>query len=179
MSKRCTRFVRRKQDAYDTPESAVLPLIPHLEFGTMFCEPCAGAMKLALTLETHGMSCVVAYDIEPRHANVIKANALETFWPGSADLIITNPPWTRSLLHPMIDTFRVFRPTWLLFDADWAHTRQAAPFLRYCRKIVSVGRVSWMENGISGFDNCAWYLFDRDPAATEFVGRAAEREIAA
>ena len=35
-------------------------------------------------------------------------------------------------------------PTWLLFDADWAHTKQAAPYLRHCSHIVSVGRVHWM-----------------------------------
>ena len=93
--------------------------------------------------------------------------------PTGASLIITNPPWTRQILHPMIDHFRSMRPTWLLFDADWMHTKQAIPFLTYCHKIVSVGRVSWMQNGTSGFDNCAWYLFDREPSQTEFVGRAA------
>jgi len=32
--------------------------------------------------------------------------------------------------------------------------------------------VSWMENGTSGKDNCAWYLFKKEKAEkTEFVGR--------
>lgn len=107
----------------------------------------------------------------------MKANALTLThplrWP---DYIITNPPWSRNrdgtgILHDMIEHFRVNAPTWLLFDADWMHTGQAAPFLRYCQQIVSVGRVSWMENGVSGVDNCAWYLFGDEPCETVFRGR--------
>ena len=90
-----------------------------------------------------------------------------------ADLIITNPPWDRRLLHPMIERFSEIRPTWLLFDADWAHTLQARPFLPLCCKIVSVGRVKWLEGTQhTSKDNCAWYLFGtRQPGPIEFVGR--------
>ena len=63
----------------------------------------------------------------------------------------------------MIEHFANLRPTWLLFDADWAHTLQARPYLeRYCTDIVSVGRVSWEQNGTSGKDNCAWYKFTKE-----------------
>ena len=66
-------------------------------------------------------------------------------------------------------------PTWLLFDADWMHTKQSAIYISYCVKVVSVGRVKWIEGSKSvGKDNCAWYLFDGNmPAgqATEFYGR--------
>ena len=45
--------------------------------------------------------------------------------------------------------------------------------MTYCSKIVSVGRVKWIEGSKGvGKDNCAWYLFDamkRGP--TEFYGR--------
>lgn len=171
-------FKRRPQDAYDTPASAVEPLLPHLELGkrciTSFWEPCAGAYRLVTALEATGhLQSVRASDIEPRHPHVDQADALTSTAP-PVDFIITNPPWTRSILHPMIERFASMRPTWLLFDADWAHTKQSAPYMPICRKIVSVGRVSWMENGTSGKDNCAWYLFDANRAgATEFVGRAA------
>lgn len=168
-------FKRRAQDAYDTPESAVLPLLPHLEFGAMFSEPCAGAGRLMRALESHGLSCVWASDIEPRHPDVCHEDAMEVVpIVDSADLIITNPPWSRPILHSMIERFSWVRPTWLLFDADWMHTKQAIPYLTWCRKIVSVGRVSWMENGTSGKDNCAWYLFDQNAdGPTRFIGRAA------
>ena len=62
----------------------------------------------------------------------------------------------------MILHFSAMRPTWLLFDADWVHTRQAAPYLPHLRKIVSIGRVRWIEGSKhAGKDNCAWYLFDQ------------------
>ena len=174
MTKRCGKFKRRAQDAYDTPESAVLPLIPQLPGRFSFWEPCAGAGILSKALfENSGADYARLTDIEPRSADIQKVDALEHLAGEYHDLIITNPPWTRNLLHPMIAHFRTQAPTWLLFDADWMHTKQAAPFLPYCHKIVSVGRVSWMQNGTSGFDNCAWYLFDKLPVPTEFIGRAA------
>ena len=78
--------------------------------------------------------------------------------------------------HPLIDALPRLAPTWLLFDADWMHTRQSAPLMHYCRKIVSVGRVKWIPGSkMTGKDNCAWYLFEqtndwRTPV-TEFYGR--------
>lgn len=64
--------------------------------------------------------------------------------------------------------------TWLLFDADWVHTRQAIPYLPRLKKIVSVGRLIWIPGTkMTGKDNCAWHLFERDwsrPAL--FFGRA-------
>ncbi len=165
MGKRSS-FKRRPQDAYDTPPEAVAPLLPHLPPGTFYAEPCAGKLQLVEALGDAGHKCTYAHDIAQGR------DALKTsgFY---CDYIITNPPWTRQILHPMIDHFRKLCPTWLLFDADWMHTKQAIPFLPYCRKIVSVGRVSWMQNGTGGMENCAWYLFDRDAAPTEFFGPAA------
>jgi hypothetical protein len=90
-----------------------------------------------------------------------------------ANCIITNPPWDRKILHPMIEHFSAMRPTWLLFDADWMHTKQSAPFMPYLRKIVSVGRVKWIpDSKMTGKDNCAWYLFDQNgQGSTQFYGR--------
>lgn len=170
-------FARRAQDAYDTPPEAVEPLLAHLPRDvtiTSFWEPCAGAYRLAKRLEQEGtLQSTRASDIEPRHPHVERADALTAPIP-ACDMIITNPPWTRAILHPMITRFSDMRPTWLLFDAAWVHTQQAIPFLPRLQKIVSVGRVSWMENGVTGKDDCAWHLFDaQHHGATEFVGRAA------
>jgi len=61
----------------------------------------------------------------------------------------------------------------LLFYADWMHTKQSIPYMPYCHKIVSVGRVKWIPGSKSvGKDNCAWYLFDKHEAETIFYGRA-------
>jgi hypothetical protein len=41
------------------------------------------------------------------------------------------------------------------------HTKQSSTLITYCSKIVSVGRVKWIEGSKNtGKDNCAWYLFD-------------------
>lgn len=176
MGKRST-FDRRPQDAYDTPRAAVAPLLPHLPPECCFFEPCAGAGGLIEALENEGHQCGAACDIEPRGPGIPRVNALSVYYQPSVldyDLIITNPPWTRSILHPMIEHFSAMRPTWLLFDADWMHTKQAAPYLPLCRKIVSVGRVKWVEDSPhTGKDNAAWYLFDaKTIGPTRFFGRA-------
>jgi len=56
---------------------------------------------------------------------------------GGADCICTNPPWSRDVLHRLIEHFQNIAPTWLLLDSDWAQTKQAAPFLPSCSDIVA------------------------------------------
>lgn len=179
MGKR-TNFERNPRDYYPTPYRAVLPLFKHLPCGSSFVEPCAGDGRLVDHLESHGNICTYACDIEPQKdrcfggRKIQKEDVLFFGWKcPPADFIITNPPWERNMdgtgpLHEMINIFRVQAPTWLLFDSDWMFTGQANPFLKYCRKIVTVGRVSWMENGVSGMDNCCWYLFQKEECETIF-----------
>lgn len=170
MGKRSKGFKRSPKDYYVTPRAAVLPLLPHLNEKT-FIEPCAGNYALAGHLEDFGLECFGAYDIDPKHPDITKCDAF--YLKGSAHTIITNPPWTRNILHPMIEHFRGLNNTWLLFDADWAHTKQAIPYLKYCRKIVSVGRVKWFGN-TTGKDNAAWYNFGKKETQTIFFGRSDE-----
>ena len=155
----------------------MLPLLPHLEYIT-FAEPCAGDGSLIRILQSHGLICTWASDIDPQGENITKMDVLTPTHDLSGHAqIITNPAWDKDLLHPMIDILRVQAPTWLLFYADWIHTRQAVGYrrptnyLKYCHKIVSIGRVSWEQNGVYGKDNCAWYLFKDTPADTIFYGR--------
>lgn len=173
MGKR-SNFERNPRDYYPTPIEAVYPLLPYLPAGSSFVEPCAGDGRLVRHLQRFGHRCEYACDIEPQAEGIDTQDVLFFgFKLPAADFIITNPPWERDSLHEMISAFRVQAPTWLLFDADWIHTAQAVPFLRYCQRIVSVGRVSWMENGQSGMDNCCWFLFGAEPGETVFTGRAA------
>ncbi len=175
MAKRSTgTFERRPQDAYDTPYSAALELLPHVPNGARFYEPCAGAYKLASHLESLGLRCTGATDSVPRdprvrHKDACKIDGIDL---AGAEFIITNPPWQRSVLHPMIEHFRLIAPAWLLLDADYAHTKQAAPYMEYCSKIVAIGRVKWIEGSKhTGKDNVAWYCFERKPCITEFYAR--------
>lgn len=172
MGKR-SEFKRRKNDAYDTPYKAVIPLIPHLIPESEFCEPCAGKGMLIMHLQKHNFHCNAAYDLKPREKSIEEMDALnlDIVYLNGADYIITNPAWTRQLLHPMIDVFRQITTTWLLLDAAWMHTKQSVPYMPYCSLIVSVGRVSWMENGVSGKDDAAWFRFGLDKTETIFKGR--------
>lgn len=172
-------FVRRKNDRYLTPFDPVSDLKPHLPGRFRFAEPCAANGQLVDYLRAIGGSCLEALDINPGRCDVMHGDALR--WTPRMrvlrplDYIISNPPWTREILHRMIRWFSWIAPTWLLFDADWVHTKQAAPYLPWCRKIVSVGRVKWMAGSKNtGKDNAAWHFFDRhQPGPTEFIGRAA------
>jgi len=101
------------------------------------------------------MRCVYAGDIRSGQ------DALALDYYGAADAIITNPPYTRELMHRLIEHFQRIAPTWLLLEADWASTRQAAPFMASCSDIVAIGRVKWIEGSKhTGKDNHAWYRFD-------------------
>jgi hypothetical protein len=167
-------FERIPRDFYPTPYEAVVPLLSHLKPRTQFVEPCAGDGALIRHLQAHGHFCGLAYDIEPRARGIYKGDALD-YLCVNPSMYITNPPWAREVLHPLIERLSKQAPTWLLFDADWMHTRQSAPFMPYLRKIVSVGRVKWIpDSPFTGKDNCCWYLFDQTTdAPAQFVGRAA------
>lgn len=169
-------FERIPRDFYPTPAEAVAPLLAHLSPGTRFIEPCAGDGALVAHLERAGHECVHCSDIEPRQPVLAVCDATDSNFYARDSIFITNPPWDRKLLHPMIVNLSDQAPTWLLFDADWVHTRQAAPFLPRLRRIVSVGRVKWIpDSKMTGKDNCAWHLFDKPSAndAAVFFGRAA------
>lgn len=164
MGKR-SNFNRIDKDFYRTIDPrAVKALIPHLT-SRFFVEPCCGDMDLVNSLESEGFQCIIATDIS------IGFDALDIhkqFYP-----IITNPPWSRPILHSMIERFVEFSPyCWLLFDSDWMHTKQSRQYMEWCTDIVSVGRLIWIPGtNVSGKDNCSWYRFSADANGTRFWGR--------
>jgi hypothetical protein len=173
MGKR-SNFTRAPRDFYPTPAAAVRPLLAHLPPMTRFAEPCAGDGTLINHLAEAGHECVWASDIEPQREDIEKRDVMNIEDTKFADTFITNPPWSRGVLHALITHLSDLAPTWLLLDADWKHTRQAAPFMPRLRRIVSVGRVKWIEGSKhTGKENCAWHLFDRPRnAAPLFFGRS-------
>lgn len=154
-------FPRVPRDKYRTQASCMPPLLPFLSPGTLFIEPCAGDGALVALLEAQGHVCVQAFDIEPEASGIAQRDALGPMdFLEVADCFITNPPWDRKVLHPLIVNLSDVLPTWLLFDADWIHTVQASDLASRCRRVVSVGRVKWMPGTKhTGMDNCAWYEF--------------------
>lgn len=173
MGKRSS-FDRVPRDFYPTPVEAVRPLLPHLIAGTVFVEPCAGDGALIDHLQGAGHRCTFGIDIAPIWPIVRTADATTARYNmGGATCFITNPPWSRDVLHPIITNLSSQAPTWLLFDADWIHTRQAVPFLPLLQTIVSVGRVKWIPGSkMTGKDNCAWHLFDSTPDASRWPAAA-------
>lgn len=167
-------FPRVPRDKYRTQPSCIPPLLPFLQPGTRFIEPCAGDGALIRLLEEHGHVCAHAFDIEPEAPGIDQRDALAPLEDldviDEAHCFVTNPPWDRKVLHPLIVNLSDFLPTWLLFDADWIHTVQAAELADRCRRVVSVGRVKWMPGTKhTGMDNAAWYLFGPpSPATTRF-----------
>ncbi len=163
MGKRSS-FERLPRDSYATPAEAVAPLLPHLRPGLTYAEPCCGDGALIGHLDKAGHVCRFAADIDPRMEGAHTVNAL-TVARGSmgyAEAVITNPPWDRKILHPLISHLSAMLPCWLLFDAEWANTKQSIPFLPWCHKIVSIGRVRWIPGTtMTSKDSCCWYLFDQ------------------
>jgi hypothetical protein len=158
MGKR-SNFDRIPHDFYVTPLAAVLPLIPHLHGVRTFAEPCCGDGALVRHLEAQGLHCANQGDITAGQ----DALTLDSY--GDIDAIITNAPWTRNLLHPLITHLQRIAPTWLLLDADWANTKQAVPYLRHCTDILAIGRVIWIPGtSTPGKDNAAWYRFNASHA---------------
>lgn len=172
MGKR-SEFSKIEKDKYPTPYKAVLPLLDFLEPKTRFIEPCANDGRLIRHLIRHGHICVSAIDIAPSHPQVEKRDALRTYWRDPR-MFISNLPWTRPVMHALIRHLAVQAPLWTIIDSDWMHTIQAAELMPICRKIVSIGRVAWIEESdTTGKDNSCWYLFDgtKPPMTTEFHGR--------
>lgn len=163
MGKRSS-FERVEKDFYRTwDKRAVQKLYPFLRKGQTFAEPFAGDGVLTDQLTDIGLTCVLETDIDPKNERITKLDVFDLSIHDlrECDFIISNPPWTRTLLHPIIEHLSNLKPTWLLFDADWMHTKQSKELLaKYCTDIVSVGRLKWIEgSNVSGKDNCAWYRF--------------------
>lgn len=162
---------RRARDFYPTIDPrAVAKLVPHLPPGAVIAEPCAGDGELMHHLASAGFPCLWGADIEPLRRHIAKQDALllnESLCFG-ATVFVTNPPWLRAWLHRLIRHLASLRPTWLLFDAAWKETDQSAAFADICVKIVSVGRLKWIEGSAhNSTDDCSWYLFDANRPEAE------------
>lgn len=164
MGKR-SNFKRIEKDAYQTIDPrAVIPLFPILERDNVksFDEPCAGEGWLIYWLTMEDLYCASQSDINIGYDALKRTNF-------QGDAIITNPPWSRSVLHSMIDHFRKYKPTYLLFDSAWAYTKQAKKYLPYCSDIIAVGRLKWIpDTTMSGKDDCSWYKFIDKETDTQF-----------
>ena len=169
------KFSKKARDSYFTIDPiASYTLTNHLTAGTKFVEPCAGAGDLVNGLQKLGHICLEAYDIEPQTPWVKQRNCLtlDKCSLSGADILASNPPFTWSVLQPLMSHMISILPTWLLLPADFMHNVRMGPYMKQCKKVVSIGRLFWEPNKVKGVDNFCWYLFDKDhKGSTEFVGR--------
>jgi hypothetical protein len=177
MGKR-SNFAHRKADFYPTPLKAVRPLIPYLRRDAIdaFAEPCCGEDDLVQHLESFGLTCAYRNDLKYGQ----DALTVDSF-PAP---VVTNPPHSIVIMHPMIRHFSAHAPCWLLLSSDWSINAHAAPYLGRCTDIVPIGRVKWIKDSEhdGGFENYSWYRFDRKHSAGpvlhprgEEVGRREQR----
>ena len=168
-----TQRPRKRNFFYPTIDPrCVAPLLAHVPAGTRFAEPGAGAGDLIHLLEAAGLVCEWGLELEPQ------SEGLANRWPigignalsltvrdlHGATLFISNLPWERSWLHPLIWHLAAIAPLWSLHDASWAYTQQAAPFRPILTDVVAVGRLKWFEGSkYDPADDCAWYRFDATP----------------
>lgn len=168
------KFERKGRDFYASIDPAIADTLEqHLPLPTYYIEPCAGAGDLVNMLSKHlGIVCVGAWDIDPQSSSVTKENCLDV---KSVDRgvthFITNPPFTWSMLQPILDHLPTLKPTWLLLPADYMHNVRMGPYMKRCEEVVSVGRLYWETNKKKGVDNYAWYKFVDKPVETVFYGR--------
>lgn len=155
----------RKHDLWKTIDPlAIPPLLPHLPPGR-YAEPCAADGSLIRLLGDEA-ECAWASDIDPGAPGIFENDA-RTTGLGAADYFLTNPPWTRAVLHEIIVNLSDQAPTFLLFDSDWMVTGQAGAFMERCRKIIYVGRLLWVPGTTRrGFQACCWYEFGRPIAGS-------------
>jgi hypothetical protein len=178
---RQSRFEKDQLNRYDTIDPrAVEALLPHLAPGTRFIEPCAGKGDLVRQLQAAGHVCLDQFDIQPRAAGIRQQDALA--WERSRSswdrhvIIITNPPFDWPLVRDLINHWSdQVLLQWLLLEASFAHTRRAGPLMQKCRKIVSIGRLRWVEGtAAKSTKDYAWCQFgvNSSPGNTaQFYGR--------
>jgi len=172
MNKR-SDFERRPKDRYYTWDPRAYPPLLSVVSPCRYAEPMCGRGDMVGALSEAGFWNVMRSDIDPPYNRDVFSLSADDF--KDCDKIITNPPWDRKILHPLITHLVSFgKPVWLLFDSDWAFTKQSSPYIRdHCTRIVAVGRLKWVEGSkMDGKDNTSWYEFRKTKVAqTEFIGR--------
>lgn len=167
---RRSNFVRIPKDLYRTIDPrAVPPVLPFIlaEGIRSFVEPCYGYGDLVGPFLRAGIDCLARYDIQTNSTRKIDPVRIRdgrelTFADlNGADAIISNPPWSRPLLHALIARWARMAPTWLLFDAGWKHTGQARALMEaYCTDFVPTPRLRWIPGtDDTATDDAGWYRF--------------------
>lgn len=169
MGKR-SEFERIPKDKYFTFDPKAGEAIkPFLKDNVFYAEPFAGDGDLIKQLNDLGHICTLFGDIETNNPEIPIVDAFtltkEDIAYFGAEQIITNPPWTRSILHKMLDHFvPMGLPVWIVLDANWLFTKQSKVFRdKWLTDIVTIGRMKWIPNtNVAGKDDVVWLRFSND-----------------
>lgn len=166
--------VANPSNFWPTPPEAVTPLLEPLRQDVVlaksrFIEPCAGDGALVDALVFHNFVRAVAFDNEPRRSDIRHGDATTVDWSTVNPAIpaVTNPPWARHLLEPILAAIIGTRVVWLLLPLDYTTNLWTNPYMRHVNRIVPLGRVSWKGNGKGGMENSAWFRFS--PQVRSFI----------
>ena len=168
MGKRSPGHDARPRDFWPTPPEGIRPLLrlsDEVQPSKRFIEPCAGDGALVSGLEMNGWTCELALDLEPQVPGILKHDASmlsrrEELRGIDDPLIVTNPPWARKLIEPLLDDWFTFaHQIWLLHPLDWLANQWMGRFNRHIDMIVPIGRVSWLQNGQAGKENSTWVRY--------------------
>lgn len=168
MGKYTDTYERITKDRYITPLSAVTVLGSYFDlYGLTYIEPCTADGQFKCHMSSFGAHAVFESGIDPEIDNVTSVDALSDELDLNnieADAIVTNPPWRRDMLHPMIVKFSDAKPTLLLFDANWINTKQASIFKDRLVAVFPAFRHKWfagteLDNGSAPKEDTSWYLF--------------------
>lgn len=161
-------FDKVPRDFYPTVDPfAVVPLIPYIR-GLRYAEPCYGNGDLEDLLYDVAF-CAWRSDVRETVgcSKVIDALELTSQDLRGASIIITNPPFTKSILLPLIDHLTSLKPCWLLLPADIMHNGYFTEYMQKCLYVVSIGRLRWFRDSKSkSKDNFCWYYWSMSPTKT-------------
>jgi hypothetical protein len=162
----------REKDHWPTVDPDATPSVfKDMIKGKYYAEPCCGdgALKKLLDGDCSAI-CLWASDIRDNPWCVRDALEITKEDLSGCDLIITNPPFSWSLLKPLLDHLSTLKPTWLLLPANYMHNKRMGPYMKNCSDIISIGRLYWV-NKTKGKEDYCWYQFHNKPKVTLFWGR--------
>jgi len=141
-------FDRLTRDFYATIDPKALPeTFLECVSGSTYAEPCYGNGDLVRLIGDRA-ECLHKSDIEGGEGCQQLDGTKLTYgdiWKCNA--IVTNPPYKRTMLDPLLDQWlTVKKPIWLLLPADYMHNITFGKYMEKCSKVVSVGRLFWFKS---------------------------------
>ena len=176
MSKR-SHFDKVPKEFYPTTDPKAVPtkLVEFIR-GKTYAEPCYGNGDLE-DLLMDVATCEWRSDIRETvgSSKVMDALCLSKEDIARCQLIVTNPPFSRDVLLPLLDHFVSLKPTWLLLPAGYMNNIYFGPYMKGCSRVVSIGRLKWIKGSKhTSTDDFCWYFWPKGSTGemeTVFYGR--------